>query len=526
VAFDGAVLVATVLAAVGGLTSAFARQASAIALTATRSERQDSPKEIRLLFTGDVLLSRQVAAEIRQKRQSPWINLGNLFHSADWVGGNLEGAVGSSLDCRGASERSPCFAIDASMLPLARSAGFTALGNENNHAGDLGAVGRESTRQALAAAELLPLTFEASPAFLRFGELTIAVVSVTTVPDRAGNPLELPSVVLEQKLRLAHALANLVVVSIHWGSELIDWPTEQQRQQADWLIAHGADAIFGSHPHVAQHAGCVAGKPVFFSLGNHVFDQKYPATKEGLIADCRLREGSFSCAALRTHTMSGSSFPEAARADPDADQALAACPVPIHPTLNVAGYMLRPQPSSPQDNSGKIWIEGFAGPQSSERAWRTRPTPVLSLEAGNLEGPARPQFLLSLERHASPIDSERDPRPYVYEVGPQGFIARWRGSALAWPLLDARLLPEHAGVLCALHRRDSFLMLSPESKGTRVAAYRWNGFGFEGITDEGIVSGCRALFGEKESVAPSLSPESLNRFAPRDATNCDRRPPI
>jgi poly-gamma-glutamate synthesis protein (capsule biosynthesis protein) len=490
----------------GGLTSAFAQQASGIAPTATQAARPEPSKEIRLFFTGDVLLSRQVAAEIRQKRQSPWINLGNLFRSADWVGGNLEGAVGSSSDCREASERSPCFAIDPALLLFARSAGFTALGNENNHAGDLGAVGRESTRQALAAAELLPLTFEASPAFLRFGALTIAVVSVTTVPDRDGNPTELPSVALEQKLRLAHALANIVVVSIHWGSELIDWPTEQQRQQADWLIAHGADAIFGSHPHVVQQPECVAGKPVFFSLGNHVFDQKYPASKEGLIADCRLRDGSFSCAALRTHTMSESSFPEAARADPGVHQALAACPVPLHPTLNVAGYMLRPQPSSPQGNSGEIWIEGFADPQSSERAWRTRPASVLSLEAGNLEGPAKPQLLLSLERHASPIDSERDPRPYVYEVGPHGFIARWRGSALAWPLLDARLLPGHDGVICARHRRDSFLMLSLESKGTRVAAYRWNGFGLDGITDEGAVSGCRILLGEKESSAPQPQP--------------------
>jgi poly-gamma-glutamate synthesis protein (capsule biosynthesis protein) len=114
--------------------------------------------------------------------------------------------------------------------------------------------------------------------------------------------------------------------------------------------------------------------------------------------------------------------------------------------------------------------------------------------------------LLSLEKHASPIDSERDPRPYVYEVGPHGFIARWRGSALAWPLLDARLLPVSERVLCALHRRDSFLVLSPESKGTRVAAYRWNGFGFDGITDPGIVSRCHALLDEETVADPQPQP--------------------
>ena len=119
-----------------------------------------------------------------------------------------------------------------------------------------------------------------------------------------------------------------------------------------------------------------------------------------------------------------------------------------------------------------------------------------------MKGAQGPLLWLSLERHASPIDSERDPRPYMYEVGPHGFIARWRGSALAWPLLDAPLLPGSGGVLCALHRLDSFLVLSPGSTGTRVAAYRWNGFGFDGIADPGIVSQCHVLLDE-ESVETS-----------------------
>jgi poly-gamma-glutamate synthesis protein (capsule biosynthesis protein) len=491
------------------MTASFAQQPPMNAKFATQAARPESFKNVRLLFTGDVLLSRQVAIETSRKGQSPWINLGNLFHSADWVGGNLEGAVGKDTNCRESTEHSPCFAIDPSLLRLARAAGFSALGNENNHAGDLGASGRDATRQALAAAGLLPLTFAASPAFLRFGATTVAVVSVTTVRDHDGQPTELPSVELEQKLRLAHALADVVAVSIHWGSELMDWPTEQQRQQAAWLMAHGADVIFGSHPHVTQAPECVAGKPVFFSLGNHVFDQKYPATKEGLIADCRIAEGTLHCAALRTHTPSESSFPADANPDTAASQVLAACPVPLHSTQAVSGYTLRPQPSSPQDNSGMIWIEGYTGPPNSKRSWQTRPAPVLSLEAGQMEGPTKPQLLLSLERRASPIDSERDPRPYVYEVGPHGFIARWRGSALAWPLLDARLLPRSSSVLCALHRRDSFLMLSPESRGTRVAAYRWNGFGFEGVADEGIISACRDLLGEQEFVIAPPQPQGL-----------------
>ena len=47
------------------------------------------------------------------------------------------------------------------------------------------------------------------------------------------------------------------------------------------------------------------------------------------------------------------------------------------------------------------------------------------------------EYVLALERRQSTIDSEDGLRPYVYEVGPRGLVARWRGSAPAWPLLDA-----------------------------------------------------------------------------------------
>jgi poly-gamma-glutamate synthesis protein (capsule biosynthesis protein) len=46
-------------------------------------------------------------------------------------------------------------------------------------------------------------------------------------------------------------------------------------------------------------------------------------------------------------------------------------------------------------------------------------------------------------------------------------------------LLDAVVSDD--GALCALHRGDSFLVPDSNTVQTRVAAYRWNGFGFKGI---------------------------------------------
>jgi len=80
--------------------------------------------------------------------------------------------------------------------------------------------------------------------------------------------------------------------------------------------------------------------------------------------------------------------------------------------------------------------------------------------------------------------------PYVYAVGRRGLVAKWRGSALAWPLLDAVVDPKNS-YLCALHRSDSFMMLNPSATGTRVAAYKWSGFGFTGLDDPNEAEVCR-----------------------------------
>jgi hypothetical protein len=37
------------------------------------------PRGTRLLFTGDILLSRHVAEEVQRRRVSPWTSFGDLF---------------------------------------------------------------------------------------------------------------------------------------------------------------------------------------------------------------------------------------------------------------------------------------------------------------------------------------------------------------------------------------------------------------------------------------------------------------
>ena len=449
--------------------------AALLTLTVASALAQSQQSEPRLLFTGDILVARQVAAEMRVRKSSPWAAFAGEFHGSALVGGNFEGAIGAGC----AQAAGPCFAADESSAGLLRDAGFTLVTAENNHAGDLGADGRDRTRAAFHSAGLPAIDFDHSPVFVRAGAATVAIIAVSLIPAADGRVEEIPSVALSQKLRTARLLANLVVVSIHWGNELQDWPSESQQEAARWLVAHGADLIVGHHPHVTQAAACVAGRPVFYSLGNHIFDQKYPETKQGLIADCRISGDSLHCGALRTETPRGSSYPALAGRDHASDETLAACTPALSAGLVLNETTIKPAVWSADTPPEGIVLEGW---RNGALAWRSRRQQLLSLQF--TRALASEPLLFAIERHPSSIDNETSPRPYIYAIGPGGLIARWRGSALAWPLIDA-IVPDAVksgtGILCALYRGDSFLLPDAKSTATRLAAYRWNGFGFTGI---------------------------------------------
>jgi poly-gamma-glutamate synthesis protein (capsule biosynthesis protein) len=475
------------------LRAALAFLACAAAGASAAQEAHDPPGAYRMLFAGDILLAREVAREIQARGQmsSPWRDMGGIFNHADFVFGNLEGAVGDAGDCR--EPRELCFAVSPVLLPLLKQAGFAAVGTANNHSGDLGPAGRRATREALQAVGVAAVGSEQSPVFFRLGAHTIGLVNLSLVSGRDGEVDAIPSWQAAQKLRLARALADWVIVSVHWGQELADWVVPEQEAQAQWLIAHGADLIVGSHPHVVQPPACLDGKPVFYSLGNHVFDQKYAITKHGLIADCRIDGDRLTCSGLATETPTNSSFPRMSAAPGPGNDDLLRCPVMAGHPLVISGQTLRPWIPADQLIYGNLVLEGI----SPIARWRSSAREPLTMESGRLD-PERPPLLFTVERHPSPIDDEDGPRPYVYEATSHGLVARWRGSALAWPLLDATLIADTAGraYVCALHRGDSFVMLAnADASSTRTQVYAWNGFGFSGVTDHDLAMQCAHEFG-------------------------------
>jgi hypothetical protein len=429
------------------------------------------------------MLSRNVEKEILFRKNSPWEYLSNEYRSADLVIGNLEGTIGPAGPTKDSISVKPIFGFPKDFISMLSDAGFNALSLENNHSLDFGKEYKDTTISELHRKNIRPVYFNNSPQFFNIGEVKIALLSINLVSERANPCQQIPSLEVKQKLRLAAALSNLVIVSIHWGSELLDWTDKNQPEKARWLTENGADLIIGHHPHVVQNPEIINGKPVFFSLGNHLFDQKYESTKEGLVVEVKISGGYLKCRGLITHTRKNSFYPEIVSVReynfPKSK---------IRKSLIVSNVEMRPV-SVNENNINQIILEGK---KNSTLLFQSSPKPIIYIAKCKLDG--KNDFLLTLEKHYSSIDNEINLRPYVYSVTHNGLVDLWRGSALAWPILDAVILPENDQILCALHRGDSFINLKPENKETRVALYMWNGFGFSGYNDEKLLERAKEYF--------------------------------
>jgi poly-gamma-glutamate capsule biosynthesis protein CapA/YwtB (metallophosphatase superfamily) len=87
------------------------------------------------------------------------------------------------------------------------------------------------------------------------------------------------SLICEQ-IREAKTLADLVFVSIHWGTENEKEANAEQRRLAQLMCDSGADVIIGTHPHVLQSVEWLVGEGgnrtlVAYSLGNFMSTMQY-----------------------------------------------------------------------------------------------------------------------------------------------------------------------------------------------------------------------------------------------------------
>lgn len=91
------------------------------------------------------------------------------------------------------------------------------------------------------------------------------------------NLIDLP--LIEQDVKKAKELSDVVVVSMHWGNEYEKIPNDTQINLANELSRMGVDIIIGHHPHVLQPVDWIERPDgtrtfVMYSLGNFLSSQE------------------------------------------------------------------------------------------------------------------------------------------------------------------------------------------------------------------------------------------------------------
>jgi len=101
-------------------------------------------------------------------------------------------------------------------------------------------------------------------------------------PNRAGV-MPIYEGYIKKDIARVRPRVDHVIVVFHWGVEYTHFPEERHRKIAHNVIGYGADLILGHHPHVLQGLENHKGKLISYSLGNLLFDQKWPCTKVSML---------------------------------------------------------------------------------------------------------------------------------------------------------------------------------------------------------------------------------------------------
>jgi len=252
--------------------------------------RGGGSKTASILFFGDMMLDRNVARRIGE-HGADWLfstlagEENRFLQGMDDIHVNLEGPFKENCPNRG----SMTFCFNPNSIPTLKKYNFSIFGLANNHTLNMGKKGFDETRDYLDKYELSHYGDNYGVGVLNkeIGGIKIAFLNFNEV----GNKINEEGLVLT--IQTAKTENDFVIVTPHWGEEYQYLKSNKHQQYlAHKIIDAGADAIIGTHPHVVQEMEIYKDKPIFYSLGNFIFDQYFsPETQVGLGVGLVLKDG-------------------------------------------------------------------------------------------------------------------------------------------------------------------------------------------------------------------------------------------
>lgn len=237
---------------------------------------------ITMAFVGDMMLDETPGQYIKQGKD-PFKAFESILDSSDISIGNLECAVGTS----GKKEDKPyTFMANPRVIPVLKKH-FSAVSLANNHSFDYGTKAFDQMLDLLDSRGLRyfgagrNIKSAHQPAIFEVKGKRVAILgyseffprSFEALDDRSGIAWsEDDYVVYDIKQAKEKYQADYVIVFPHWGIEHEKFASTRQVNLAHLMIDSGADAVIGGHPHVTQNIETYKNKPIFYSLGNFVFN--------------------------------------------------------------------------------------------------------------------------------------------------------------------------------------------------------------------------------------------------------------
>ncbi len=260
-------------------------------------QEKEGEETITMLFTGDIMLGRYIAT-LRERNGGdfPFTYMPEILeHTAsklnvdrlDLVIGNLEGPITDSNYVNPGTAM--VFNFKPEVAELLKKVGFTTLDMANNHMFDQGRQGLDQTYTYLQSVGLQGFGHPDTPngdysfTSYEFEQTTVGFLGVNDTDFNLDEEATLA------KIRELDEQVDFLVVGIHWGLEYETTARDWMVNLAHSFVDNGAEMVWGHHPHVIQNWELYQGAPIYYSLGNFVFDQYWSAaTQEGLIVGLRI----------------------------------------------------------------------------------------------------------------------------------------------------------------------------------------------------------------------------------------------
>jgi hypothetical protein len=202
----------------------------------------------------------------------------------------------------------PDFNAPPQVLTALKGIGYNTCTTASNHSLDQGytgvkrtldeldAAGLRHTGSARTAAEAAKPLIVTMPNGVRVAQLAYAF-GFNGIPVPAGTPwlanLTNVATILRAAHRAKQAGADIVALSMHWGTEYDHLATQTQLDEAAQLLASpDIDVILGDHAHVVQPMQRINGKWVIFCMGNQISRHADPIddSREGVMPEFTFTE--------------------------------------------------------------------------------------------------------------------------------------------------------------------------------------------------------------------------------------------